>query len=175
MADNPNNDPFTRAYDAINAAFANHAPLAGLVKTKNRIHLRVIDQPGRKITDLNAGDYPEEFLKITSFAADVFEASSTTVKFSAGYQVQIASGSLTVEVVTRVWWESIRALFFAKGDLGLPDIVQRWSAHRAGPVGIKPLNNHEQWVALLNINVMFAMTKNALRAYPAQDLAPLKR
>lgn len=174
MADNPNNDPFTRAYDAINDAFAAHAPFASLVRPGNRINLRTIGQPQKK-TNERDGDWPEEFLKLTSLSADMFEASATTVKFAAGYQVQVASGAITVEAVTRVWWESVRALFFAGSDLGLPDIVQRWSAHRAGPVGIKPYFEREQWIALLNINVNFAMTKNALRAYSAQDLAPLKR
>lgn len=174
MADNRNNDPFTRAYDAINAAFAGHAPFAALVKPGNRINLRVIGQPQRKRNERD-GDWPEEFLKLTSINADLFEASSTTVKFSAGYQAQISSGSITVETLTRVYWECLRALFFAGGDLGLPDIVQRVSAHRAGPVGIKEYFEREQWIALLNINVSFAMNKNAIRAYPAQDLTPLKR
>lgn len=174
MADNPANDPFTRAFDAIQSAFAGHAPFAGLVKPGNRINLRIIGQTQTK-TNENAGDWPEEFLKFASFSGDIFEASSTTVKFTASYSVQIASGTVTTEVVARVWWESIRALFFAGPDLGLPELVQRWSVHRATPVKLTTYMDRQQWVAVLNISVMFAMTKNALAAYPAQNLQPLKR
>lgn len=169
MADNPANDPFTRAFDAIQSACANHAPLAALVKADDRINLRVINEVPRKESE-DDGDWPEQFLKITGFNGDLFEASSLSCKFSATYSMQISSGIMTVEGVCRVWWETIRALYFAGPHLGLSPLVQRYSVHRASPVRLGEYVGTEQWYTVLNISVFFAMGKDTLAAYPAQTL-----
>ena len=84
MADNPANDPFTRAFDAIQSACANHAPLAALVKADDRINLRVINEVPRKESE-DDGDWPEQFLKID--AAMLQNARRVTVR--AGEVAQI--------------------------------------------------------------------------------------
>ena len=172
-ADNPANDPFTRAFDAIQRACRAHAPLAAMIPPGNQINLRLdtttTNYAPRKESQEDS-DWPEQFLRLGAFTINLFHANSQHVKFSASYPLQIASGIMTVEVVPRVLWEIARALYAAdpSGRLGIPDVVTECDFQGSIPAILRDSMGTEQWIGVGKINVNFGIARSRMQAWPAQ-------
>src|ERR1700737_4818579 len=98
MPDNPNSDPFTRGYDAIQSALAAWPAWAALVKPGNRINQRVLSPVPRK-EDAEDSDWPEFALGVRAFSGAIFDKNSLACSFGCDYPLQIASGAATTEVL----------------------------------------------------------------------------
>jgi len=151
-------NPFGRAYAAIESALKAWSPLTTLVFPGNIQNLQATGYKPRNT--VQSADRPELMLTEQRMGFQPFSFNATGVSFRCSYPLKISSGSLGIEKLNIVSWEVGRALNAIGPQLGMPEIVQEWEIPSDGQARASdPTAKRPDWTVLLVIVVQFAMTR----------------
>lgn len=160
----PSNNPYSRGYAAIEAAFLAWAPLVALVRPGNQQNMQApgyVPRPQVQAADRAEFKLRERILPIAPFK------NSLQIALSGSYDLEIAAGTFGIDRPNLLVIEAVRALISYGGPtrkLQLDDILSNWSFQPARLTPNDPAAKRPEWTAVMTINLDFSMTLAAFMA-----------